>query len=158
LHVERDVDAGQVLRQRVEGDHAGMRVAVGDVPLNALLRMLFDDLGLEALADPPNLRLEGDRRVVDLLHVLDAMHELGPVLEGRPVVVGALDRDRDVDRLLNRHAPAAAVTRRGTPLLIRVVVVRVVVATAAEDPPQRVPAERVTRGARHGVGGGVLEL
>ena len=34
------------------------------------------------------------------------MHELGPILELRPLVVGGLERHRHVDRLLHRHPPA----------------------------------------------------
>jgi hypothetical protein len=41
-------------------------------------------------------------------HARDAVHEVRPVLELGPLVVGSLDRHRDVDGLLNRHAPALA--------------------------------------------------
>ena len=47
LEVEVDLDPGQAGGELVEGDHAGVRQALGDVPLDPLVRPLLDDLGLE---------------------------------------------------------------------------------------------------------------
>ena len=65
LDVERESTRVSFSAELVEGDDPGVGVALGDVPLDPLVGALLDDLGLEALADPPDLRLEGDRGLVD---------------------------------------------------------------------------------------------
>jgi len=75
--------------------------------LPALVGMLLEDLRV------PFVRLAGDgrrpveKRVVELLDVVDTFHEEREVLELRPLVVGGRNGDVDLDRLVDR-------ARRGT--------------------------------------------
>src|SRR5215218_9438122 len=81
---------------------------LSDLPLDSLVGSLSDDMGRELLRHTPHLRLERDRAVIFLRHLLEAVHEDWPVLELRPLVVGRFDRYRDVDRLLHRHPTSLA--------------------------------------------------
>src|SRR4051794_37973025 len=58
LDVDVDLDPRQPRADLVEGDDAGVRDALRDLPLDALVRALLDDLGLELLGLAPDLRLE----------------------------------------------------------------------------------------------------
>jgi hypothetical protein len=111
LHVEVQLDTGKTRAKLVERHDAGVSDAFGDFPLDALVRTLLGDLGRELLRDPPDLRLELDVRFVVLGNALEAVHEVRPFLELRPLVVDGADRDADVDVLLDRHAPALADAR-----------------------------------------------
>ena len=113
LDVDVDLDAGQARGDLVEGRDAVVRDALGDVPLDALVGALLLDLGGELAREEPDLRLELEVRLVVLADALDPVHELGPLLELREVVVGRGHRDADVDRLLDGHAPALADTGLG---------------------------------------------
>jgi hypothetical protein len=81
-------------------------------PDDAAARGLLDDLGLPGAPDTPDVLVDHQGRVVLLLHLLDAVHEVGPVLELRELVVDGLDVGADVDLLLDRQAASAAVPRR----------------------------------------------
>ena len=94
----------------MERDHTRVRHAIRDLPLDALVFLLLDDLGAELLRDAPDLGLERDVGVVLLGHVLEAVHELRPLFELRPLLVDGAERDTDVDVLLDRHPPALADT------------------------------------------------
>ena len=103
----------------MEGDHARVRGTLGDVPLDPLVGTLLDDLRLEPPRESPHLDREERSRIVALVNALESVHELGPVLELSPAVVGDLDRHGHVDRLLDRHPPAAAaLTGRGPALVV----------------------------------------
>ena len=111
LNVDVQLHAREPRAQLVERDHASVRDALADLPLDPLVRALLDDLGRELLRDTPDLGLERDVGLVLLGHLLEAVHELRPLLELRPLVVGGLQRNADVDVLLDRHAPALAHSR-----------------------------------------------
>ena len=49
--VEAHLDPGEPRRELVEGDDPPVQESLLDVPLDALVRALLDDLGLEALGD-----------------------------------------------------------------------------------------------------------
>jgi hypothetical protein len=102
LHVERDLNPGEAIRDLVEGDDARMRDALAHVPHDPLVRALLDDLGLELLRHPPDLRLEGDGAIVLLRRLIEAMHELRPFLELGPLVVGGAYGHGHFDALLDR--------------------------------------------------------
>jgi hypothetical protein len=70
LDVNIDLDPGEAVGELVKGDDAGVSHTLRDVPLDALVRPLLDDLGLEAPVDSPDLRREGDGRLIYLLHTL----------------------------------------------------------------------------------------
>ena len=101
LDVQVDLDARQPVGQLMEGDDAGVRDALGDLPLDPVVGSLLDDLGLELLRDAPDLRLERDVGLVLLRHALQPVHELRPVFELCPLVVGGLDGYRHVNSLLH---------------------------------------------------------
>src|SRR4051812_8239345 len=92
----------------MEGHDTGVRDALGHLPLDPLVLLLLDDLGLELLRDPPDLRLERDVRVVFLRDVLQPVHEVGPLVVVGPLLVDLGDRHADVDVLLDWHATALA--------------------------------------------------
>ena len=77
----------------LEADDAAGVLAGDRLPRDAAVRLLVDDLRL------PFGLLAGDRgrpvekRVVELLHLVDALHEARELLELRPLVVGGRDRD-----------------------------------------------------------------
>ena len=92
----------------VEGDDAGVAFAARRVPGDAVVRMLLSDLGVPLLALTADLRSPVEVGVVDLLHLLDPLHERRELLELRPLVVRGLDRYLDVDRLFNaRHVSSS---------------------------------------------------
>src|SRR5215212_37900 len=88
-----------------------MRDALGDRPLDALVRALLDDRCLELLGDAPDLRLERDGAVVLLGRLLQPVHELRPLLKLGELVVGRRQRNSHIHLLLDRHPPALADTR-----------------------------------------------
>src|SRR4051794_13436851 len=108
LNVDVQLHPREARAKLVEGHDAGVSDALDDLPLDALVRALLDDLGLELLRLAPDLDLEGDVRLVLLRHVLQPVHELRPLLELGPLVVDGLEGNADVDVLLDRHAPALA--------------------------------------------------
>ena len=102
----------RVSRARARGTyHAGVGDALRDLPLDPLVGPLRLDLGLELLRLAPDLRRELDRALVVLRDARDPVHELRPVLELGPLVVGGLDRHGHVDRLLHRHPTTLAHAR-----------------------------------------------
>src|SRR3954451_6536340 len=111
LYVDVELDASQPRSDLVERDDAGMAHALRDLPLDPLVGPLLDDLRLELLRHAPDLRLEGHVRLVLLRDVVEAVHEVRPLLELGPLVVDRLERHADVDVLLDRHAPALADSR-----------------------------------------------
>src|SRR5215218_10199597 len=111
LHVEGDLDPREPRGELVEAGHAGVRDALRDLPLDPVVGPLRDDLGLELLRLAPDLRGEPDRLVLVLGDVRDPVHELRPLLELGELVVGGLQLDGHVDRLLDRHPPALADAR-----------------------------------------------
>src|SRR4051794_6532902 len=108
LNVDVQLHPREARAKLVEGHDAGVSDALDDLPLDALVRALLDDLGLELLRLAPDLDLEGDVRLVLLRHVLQPVHELRPLLELGPLVVDGLEGNADVDVLLHRHTPAFA--------------------------------------------------
>src|SRR5215204_4062172 len=107
-----DLDAREVVAEPVERGHADGLQGPLAAPDDPLAGLLLDDLGLPRAADAPDVLVEHERRVVPLLDLLEAVHEVRPVLELRELVVRGLDVDRHVDVLLDGESPAAAVTRR----------------------------------------------
>src|SRR4051794_8971577 len=108
LDVHADLDPGQPGGKLVERHDALVAESLDDVALDPLIGALFVDLGLELPRDAPDLRLERNVRLVLLAHAGDPVHELGPLLELRELVVDGRDRHADVDRLLDGHAPTLA--------------------------------------------------
>src|SRR5436305_2952618 len=132
LHVHADLDPGQPRRQLVEGDDAAVGEALFGVPFDPLVAPLVEDLRFELLGDAPDLGRERDGGIAFLLDAVDPVHEFGPFLVVRPLLVGVADRHRDVDRLLDRHPPAAAVRLRRRLPIITAVAVAVASAVAEE--------------------------
>ena len=128
LDVEGHLDPGEPRGQLVEGDDAAVREALLDVPLDPLVGPLLDDLGLELPGDPPDLRRDSTVAsstwsALSTRCMKSAIFELGPE------VVGDLDRNRHVDRLLDRHPPAAS-GRRASPSSS---------SSESESPPPKMP-------------------
>ncbi|OEI68806.1 hypothetical protein Cus16_1291 [Curtobacterium sp. ER1/6] len=100
LPVDLRGDAGLVVGQLVEGDHARvLDVAVLDGPRDALVRVLLGDDGAEVALLAGDLDGPVGRLVVDLDDLLDLVEEGGELLEPGPLVVGLADGDVDVDGL-----------------------------------------------------------
>src|SRR5918992_1058594 len=108
VHVHVQLDPRQTRRQLVERHDARVRDALGHLPLDPLVRALRLDVGLEFLLLAPDLGRERDGAVVLLRDPRDPVHELRPVLELGPLVVGRLDRHGHVHGLLHRHPPASS--------------------------------------------------
>src|ERR1044071_2901835 len=106
LDVERDLNAGEVGSELVEGDDARVDDALVDAPLDSFVGSLLDDLAGELLRHAPDLRPEGDGAVVLLRRLIEAVHELRPFLELGPLVVGGRKRHADIHGLLDWHPPA----------------------------------------------------
>ena len=85
-----------VVGQLVEGDHAGVVLAVHVAPGHPLLRALLDDLSVPFVALPAERRDPVQMRLVLLADLVDALHELRELAELRPLVVGLGDRDLNV--------------------------------------------------------------
>src|SRR5690606_15914676 len=83
-----------------EGDGARIVDATLAAPGDPLVRLLLDDLGVPLDGLAADLRLPVQVGGVELLHSLDALHELREGLELRPLVVRGADRDVDADALL----------------------------------------------------------
>src|SRR5215218_7224421 len=89
LDVHLKVDARLVPSDLLEADDAVVfDLAVDRLPGDPLVRLLLGDLRRPRTTLATNLRDPVDVRVVELLHGLDALHELRKVLELRPLVVG----------------------------------------------------------------------
>src|SRR5215216_7017350 len=102
LDVHLNVDARLVPSDLLEADDAVVfDLAVDRLPGDLLVRLLLSDLRRPLTSLASNLRDPVDMRVVELLHGLDALHELRKVLELRPLVVGLLDGNLNLDRVLN---------------------------------------------------------
>jgi hypothetical protein len=90
--------------------NAGVVLAVGVAPGDALVGPLLGDLGLPLV---PRATERGDpayMRVVELRDLLDAVHEARELLELGPLVVDRAQRRLDLDRLLDRrHLPPPSV-------------------------------------------------
>src|SRR3954453_1960391 len=108
-----------------------MRDAMRHLPLDPVVGPLLGDLRLELPGEAPDLRLEPDVAVVLLGYLVEAVHELRPLLELGPGVVGILHGDRDVDRLLDRHTATLGHARDA--LLLRLVLALVGVSAEARD-------------------------
>src|ERR1051325_7894078 len=105
-HDERDL--GAVHAVGLERHGAAVQGAGGGAPGDDLVRLLLQDLGGPLLAGAGDLGDPAQRLVVDLLHLGDALHEGGELLELRPLVVGRADGDVDLDGLLDAlHGPDA---------------------------------------------------
>src|SRR5215208_1674313 len=108
VDIESDLNARQAIRELVERDDAGMGHALAHGPHDPLVRTLLDDLRLELLRHAPDLGPEGDVAVVLLRRLIEAVHELRPFLELRPLVVGGRERHSNVNCLLHGHPPTLA--------------------------------------------------
>src|SRR5918993_4075994 len=102
--VHLDHHPGVVVVEPVEGDHAGVVLAVGVPPRHTLLGPLLGDLGVPFVTGPAELCDTVKVHVVTLRDFLDALHELRELLELSPLVVHRRERCLDLDGLLNsRH-------------------------------------------------------
>jgi hypothetical protein len=72
----------------------------GGAPRDAVFRNLLGDLGVELLVDTGDIELLMQAPVVELINGLDIGHELRRLFKLCPLVVGGIDRDGDIDRLL----------------------------------------------------------
>src|SRR5688572_1854167 len=75
----------------VEGHDAGIGRTVGAAPGDALVGRLLGDLGVPLALLTGDLSHPVDLGVGDLTDLLDTLHELGELLELRPLVVGRAD-------------------------------------------------------------------
>src|SRR5438105_11908205 len=101
LVVDLQHHARPVVVDAMEGHHAGVPGAAAARPRDALVGPLLGDLGdpLLFLAADDGFPLQ--MLVVELADLLDAFHELGEVLELRPLVVHRAQRRIHFDRLLD---------------------------------------------------------
>src|SRR4051794_27161097 len=111
LDVDVHLDTREARSELVERHNACVGDPFGHLPLDPLVWPLLDDLRLELLRNAPDLRLEGEVRLVLLRDVLEPVHEARPLLELGPLVVDRPERGADVDVLLDRHPPTLADTR-----------------------------------------------
>src|SRR5215218_933613 len=103
--VHLDHHARALVVELVERDDARVLLAVGVAPCDALVRQLLGDLGVPLVAAAAELGDPVEVRVVDLPDLLDTLHELRELLELGPLVIGRLHGDLDLDGLLDRgHA------------------------------------------------------
>src|SRR5215204_1458641 len=102
LDVHLNVDARLVPSDLLGADDAVVfDLAVDRLPGDLLVRLLLSDLRRPLTSLASNLRDPVDVRVVELLHGLDALHELRKVLKLRPLVIGLLKGNLNLDRILN---------------------------------------------------------
>ena len=85
-------DAGVVVVEAVEGDDARVLGSAVGFPRDAFVGMLFGDRGVEFTRGRTDVDTPVRVRVVELMHYLDALHELREGLELGPLVVGRADR------------------------------------------------------------------
>ena len=81
----------------MERDDAGVPGPVDRGPGDALVGKLLGDLRLPRALLAGDLSGPAERRVVELLDLLDILHEHREALELGPLVVGGPDRDGDVN-------------------------------------------------------------
>src|SRR5918994_2181980 len=110
LDVQAHLYPRQARGELVECHDPGVLDTAADVPHDPLVGALLHDLRLELARHAPDLRPEGDVRVLLLRRLVESVHELRPFLELGPLVVCGLERDGHVDGLLHGHAPALADT------------------------------------------------
>src|SRR5215213_11443665 len=85
----------------MQGDDARVPLARGRMPGDALVGPLLADLGIPFPSPTARGSDPVEVRVVELPNLLDPLHEARKLLELRPLVVGGLDRDVHLNRLLN---------------------------------------------------------
>src|SRR5918993_2085080 len=101
LDVHLDVDTRLRVADWLEGDGAVvLDLAVDRPPGDLLVRPLLGDLGRPLSGLAPNLGDPPHMAIIELLDGLDPVHELRKLLELRPLVVGLLDRNLDLDRII----------------------------------------------------------
>jgi hypothetical protein len=105
LDVHLDVDACLLVTDWLERDGAVvLDLTVDRPPSDLLVWSLLRDLGRPLTGLAPNLGHPLHMTVVELLDRLDPFHELRKLFELSPLVVGLLNRNLDVDRIINfRH-------------------------------------------------------
>src|SRR5215204_3070741 len=105
LDVHLDVDPCLRVTDRLEGNRAiVLDLAFDRPPGDPLVWALLGDLGRPLTRLTANFGDPPDMAVIELLHGLDPVHELRKLLELRPLVVGLLHRNLDLDRIINlRH-------------------------------------------------------
>jgi hypothetical protein len=102
LDVHLDVDPRLIVAERLERDDSVvLDLAVDRLPGDLLVRLLVGDLGRPLALLAPDLGDPLHVPVVELLNGLDSVHELRELLELRPLVVRLLDRDADLDRIVD---------------------------------------------------------
>ena len=106
LVLHAHVHLGAVRAERLEAHLAGVALAGDRGPRDALVRHLVDDLGVPLGAAAADVRDPVQARVVELPHLLDALHELRELLELRPLVVGRAHGHVELTRLLDRRQAA----------------------------------------------------
>src|SRR5690606_3984182 len=95
---------GRVLVDIVERHDTGILIPRDAVPGDALIGDLLNDPRLPLLLSAADFGAPLQVLVVDLPHLLDALHEARELLKLGPLVVRRADRNVDFDRLRNgRH-------------------------------------------------------
>src|SRR5947209_240431 len=94
----------------MEGNDAGVFRTGGRAPGDALIGRLLGDLRIPLLLLAADLCAPVEPRVVKLLHLLDAFHELGEGFELGPLVVGRAYRHMNFYRF--RYAAHTEFLRR----------------------------------------------
>ena len=95
------LDPRPVVTKAVEPDLARVLLALDRAPRDVAVGLLVGDLRLPLLASAAKLGDPAEVSGVELRDRLDVLHELRELLELRPLVVRGLDRNLDLDRLLD---------------------------------------------------------
>src|SRR4051794_33773864 len=115
LDVEGELDVSEAGSQLMEGEHSAGVHSIRHFPLDSKGSVDVGDLELDRPGDAAQLQIHGHVAVVDLLDAVDPVAPLRVVLEPRRECERALDRNGEIDRLLNRDRRVLlrSIPRRG---------------------------------------------
>ena len=113
-----DLDTRCVVAERLEADDAVIALSADGLPRDPLVGHLLGDLRVPVAYLPGDLAPPVQADVIELLHLLDATHEGGELLELRPLVIGRPYRHVDDGaladgRALSRLSRAQDIRRAG---------------------------------------------